>query len=302
MGTRDGVSLGDLRVGRPAFGSMKLSIEGRPDADAAAATLNAALDHGVTLVDTADAYHIGPDDIGHSELLIADVLRARHGAADEVVVATKGGKVRPGDGSWLINGRPDHVLDSARKSARRLGVDRIQLYQLHAPDPEVPFAETLGALAQLLDEGVVGHLGLSNVSLAEVEQAVGILGSDLVSVQNEFSPARPGDFATLARCGELGLAYLPFRPFGKPEDWDLAHGEIFREVAGKYEVSTHRTILAWEMALGDWVIPLPGSTRAETAIDSLAACSLELAPEDVDRLSVAVGVSTGARSDGLADR
>lgn len=301
MGTPDSVSLGDLKVGRPAFGSMKLSIEGRPDREAAVATLNAALDHGVTLIDTADAYHIGPDDLGHSERLVAEVLRARDGT-DEVVVATKGGKLRPGDGSWPINARPEHLASAARQSADRLGVDQIQLYQLHAPDPEVPFPETLGALAQLVEDGVVAQLGLSNVSLAEVEQAVEFLGPRLVAVQNEFSPARAGDFATLERCGELGLTYLPFRPFGHPSDWDSARWDVFGGVAAKYGVSTHRTILAWELALGDWVIPLPGSTRPATALDSLAAGSLELSPEDLAVLSSAVGVVAGPPDDEAGDR
>lgn len=289
-------------MGRPAFGSMKLSIEGRPDPADAVATLNAALDHGVTLIDTADAYHIGPDDIGHSELLIAEVLRSRDGATDGVVVATKGGKVRPGDGSWPLNGRPEHLVTSARASAARLGVEQIQLYQLHAPDPEVPFSETLGALAQLLEDGVVARVGLSNVSTAEVEHAAELLGPQLVSVQNEFSPARPDDLATLVRCGELGLGFLPFRPFGHPRDWDPSRWDAFRAVAARYGVSTHRLILAWEMALGEWVIPLPGSTRPETVIDSLAARTLELSPEDVDRLSAAVGVPVARRPSEVAER
>ncbi|WP_237762570.1 aldo/keto reductase [Arthrobacter sp. ERGS1:01] len=270
-------------VGNLGLGGMRLSIEGRPDADRAKATINAALDAGLTLVDTADAYHAGAQDRGHNETLIGDVLAAR-GDADRVLVATKGGKVRPGDGRWLIDGRPDHLKSAARESARRLRCESIGLYQLHAPDPGVPFAESIGALKDMVDDGLIERAGISNVSVAEIGVAHGILGPLLVSVQNEFSPTAVDGFGTFKKSQQLGLMFMAWRPFGDQQKI-ASTDNPFVEMARKYGVSLHRLILAWELSLGVGMVPIPGATRTETIRDSAAALNLELDSLDAERLA-----------------
>ncbi len=183
--------LADLSVGAIGLGGMPMSIEGRPDRSRSIATVHAALDAGVTLVDTADAYHVGADEVGHNEELVAEALRSWGGDASSVVVATKGGHLRPGDGSWTIDGHPAYLVRAAKESARRLGVDCIGLYQFHRPDPRVPYAESVGALGTLLDEGVIARAGISNASVAQIDEANEVLGGRLASVQNQFSPQVP---------------------------------------------------------------------------------------------------------------
>src|SRR4051794_29935157 len=154
---------------------MQLSLEDRPDERRAIATVHTALDEGVTLIDTADAYHAGPDDIGHNELLVARAL-ARYGHdTSDVLVATKGGHVRPPDGSWALDGSPEHLKRACDQSLRRLGVDAIGLYQFHRPDPKVPFADSIGALRDLLDAGKIRMAGISNADPHQISEALDIL-------------------------------------------------------------------------------------------------------------------------------
>ncbi|CAN5221278.1 aldo/keto reductase [soil metagenome] len=271
-------TLGRHQVSALGLGGMLLSIEGRPDRDRAKATITAAIANGITLIDTADAYHSFADDRGHNEILIAEVLRELGSAAADVVVATKGGKVRPGDGSWPSDARPEHLIASAKLSAARLGVDSIALYQLHAPDPAVPFIESLEALRELVTQGVVEDVGVSNVSATEVGIAARVLGSSFVSVQNQFSPSRTEYRDVLDLCTDTGLAFLAWRPLGAVlSQWDSTNtAETFGAVAAAHEVSVHQVILAWELSLSPAIIPIPGSTRPETAVDSAGAMGLEL--------------------------
>ncbi len=263
------------------FGGMRLSIEGRPDRERAIAAVRAALDSGAELFDTADAYHAFADDEGHNELLLADALRAAGGPS--VLIATKGGKVRPGDGRWLIDARPEHLARAARASARRLGVDAIALYQLHAPDPAVPFRESLDALAQLVDDGVAVRLGVSNVSPEQLREAHGVLGPHLVAVQNELSPTSGGSNEVLAAAERLGLAFLAWRPLGAVLARAGAGG--FATVSAARGVSVAQVVLAWHLARSPVLVPIPGSTRPQTARDSTRAAVLELTPEEMDLLN-----------------
>src|SRR5690349_7283190 len=155
--------IGDVTVGAIGLGGMPMSIEGRPDEERSVRTIHAALDAGITLIDTADAYHIGADEVGHNETLIARALSSYGGDTSSVLVATKGGHLRPGDGSWTVNGSPDYLRQAAKASLKRLG-GAIGLYQFHRPDPDVPYAESVGALADLLDEGVIEMAGISNAN------------------------------------------------------------------------------------------------------------------------------------------
>ncbi len=279
-------SIADLKVSAIGLGGMPMSIEGRPDAERSVSTIHAALDAGVTLIDTADAYHLHADDVGHNEELIAGALRSWGGDATSVVVATKGGHLRPGDGSWTLNGDPAYLKQAARDSARRLGVDAIGLYQFHRPDPKVPYAESVGALAELLDEGVIVRAGISNATVAQIDEANEVLGGRLVSVQNQFSPAFRSSQGELEHCAGLGIAFLPWSPLGgiaKAGELGSTH-EAFAQVARQHGVSPQQVCLAWELSLADVVVPIPGSSRPASIQDSVMAAELQLTDDELARL------------------
>jgi aryl-alcohol dehydrogenase-like predicted oxidoreductase len=280
-------ALADLEVSAIGLGGMPMSVEGRPDAERSVATIHAALDAGVTLIDTADAYHLHADEVGHNESLIADALRSWGGDPTSVVVATKGGHLRPGDGSWTRNGDPAHLKQAARDSARRLGVDAIGLYQFHRPDPSVPYAESIGALVELLDEGVIVRAGISNATVAQIDEANEVLGGRLVSVQNQFSPAFRSSLVELEHCAGLGIAFLPWSPLGgisKAGELGAHHG-AFAEVAQAHGVSPQQVALAWELSLSEVVIPIPGASRPASIRDSVEAAALQLTDDVLARLS-----------------
>ena len=280
-------ALGDLTVSAIGLGGMPMSIEGRPDAARSVATIHAALDAGVTVIDTADAYHQHADEVGHNEELIADALRSWGGDATSVLVATKGGHLRPGDGSWTRNGDPAYLKQAARDSAKRLGVDAIGLYQFHRPDPKVPYAESVGALVELLDEGVIVRAGISNATVAQIDEANAVLGGRLVSVQNQFSPAFRSSRGELEHCAGLGIAFLPWSPLGGISNAGGlgANHAAFAEVADKHGVSPQQVALAWELSLADVVIPIPGASRPASIQDSVLAADLQLTDDELARLN-----------------
>jgi aryl-alcohol dehydrogenase-like predicted oxidoreductase len=280
-------TLGDVQVSAIGLGGMPMSIEGRPEESRSVATVHAALDAGVTLIDTADAYHRDANEVGHNEELIARALRSWGGDSDHVVVATKGGHLRPGDGSWTRNGDPAYLAQAAKASAQRLGVEAIGLYQFHRPDPEVPYAESVGALRDLLDEGVIARAGISNASVAQIDEAREVLGGRLVSVQNQFSPRFRSSRDELDHCARLGIAFLPWSPLGgisNAADLGGTHS-AFAEVAQAHDVSPQQVALAWELSLADVVLPIPGASRPASIEDSVRAAELELTDEEVARLS-----------------
>ena len=281
--------IGNKGVGAIGLGGMPMSIEGRPDEQRSVAAIHAALDAGVTLIDTADAYHRDANEVGHNESLIAGALASYGGDTSNVLVATKGGHLRPGDGSWTLNGDPAYVKQACEASIKRLGVEAIGLYQFHRPDPRVPFADSVGALRDLLDEGKIVRAGVSNVNPEQIRQAKAILGDDLVSVQNQFSPLFRSSEPELYLCNELGLAFLPWSPFGgitrSPGLGDRFG--VFAEIGAAHDVSAHQVCLAWLLAKAPVVIPIPGSSRPETIRDSVAADSLELSAEELAKLDAA---------------
>ena len=280
-------ALADLTVSAIGLGGMPMSIEGRPDTARSVATIHAALDAGVTVIDTADAYHQHADEVGHNEELIADALRSWGGDATSVLVATKGGHLRPGDGSWTRNGDPAYLKQAARDSAKRLGVDAIGLSQFHRPDPKVPYAESVGALVELLDEGVIVRAGISNATVAQIDEANAVLGGRLVSVQNQFSPAFRSSQGELEHCAGLGIAFLPWSPLGGISNaGELgANHAAFAEVADKHGVSPQQVALAWELSLADVVIPIPGASRPSSIQDSVLASDLQLTDDELARLN-----------------
>lgn len=280
-------TLGPRTVSAIGLGGMPMSIEGRPDTDRSVATIHAALDAGVTLIDTADAYHLHATEVGHNEELIAAALKSYGGDTSQVLVATKGGHLRPGDGSWTQNGRPEYLKEAAKASLKRLGVEAIGLYQFHRPDPQVPYADSIGAIRDLLDEGVIELAGISNASVAQIDQANEILGGRLVSVQNQFSPAFRSSLPELRHCAELGIAFLPWSPLGGIRNaggLGDRHG-AFATIAAAHEVSPQQVALAWELALAPVVIPIPGASRPASIQDSVRAAELTLTAAEIAQLS-----------------
>ena len=279
--------IGNRTVSAIGLGGMPMSIEGRPEEERSVATIHAALEAGVTLFDTADAYHRDADEVGHNEELFARALRSWGGDTSQVLVATKGGHLRPGDGSWTQDGRPEYLKEAAKASARRLGVEAIGLYQFHRPDPSVPYAESIGALVELLDEGVIQLAGISNASVAQINEAQEILGGRLVSVQNQFSPAFRSSLAELEHCANLGIAFLPWSPLGgiqRAGDVGSTHA-AFGRIAQERGVSPQQVTLAWELALAPVVIPIPGASRPTSIQDSVLAADLQLTADELAELS-----------------
>jgi len=275
--------LGGLQVSAIGLGEMPMSLAGRPDEAQSVRTIHAALDAGVTLIDTADAYCIDETEVGHGERLVARALTAWPGDRDRVLVATKGGHTREG-GEWYLDGRPEHLRQACEASLRALGVEAIGLYQFHRPDPKVPFAESVGAMAELKAAGKVRLVGLSNVSVDQIKQARQLV--QVASVQNEFSPRFRRSEGELAFCAAEGIAFLPWSPLGgigRGRDLGGRH-RAFGEVAEAHGVSAQQVALAWQLAKAPAVIPIPGSSRPETITDSAAAASLRLSDDQLARL------------------
>jgi aryl-alcohol dehydrogenase-like predicted oxidoreductase len=275
--------LGGLQVSAIGLGEMPLSLAGRPDEAQAVWTIHAALDAGVTLIDTADAYCRDQSDFGHGERLVAKALAAWRGDRDRVLVATKGGHIRPG-GSWDLDGRPEYLRQACEASLKALGVEAIGLYQFHRPDPKVPFTESVGALAELRAAGKVRLVGLSNVSIDQIRQARELV--EVASVQNEFSPRFRRSEGELAWCAANRIAFLPWSPLGgigRGRDLGGRH-RAFADVAEAHGVSPQQVALAWELAKAPVVIPIPGASRPETITDSLAAAGLRLSDDELARL------------------
>src|SRR6204780_4315989 len=264
--------IGDRTVSAIGLGEMPLSIEGRPDRRQAIATIHGSPHAGVPIIATADAYSLGVQEHGHGERLVAEALAAYGGPTDDVLVATKGGHRRPGDGSWTVHGDPAYVKEACEASLKRLGVDAIGLYQYHRPDPKVPWAESVGALADLLDEGKIQMAGVSNATVEQIDEAQKVLGGRLVSVQNEFSPRFRSSEGELEHCEKIGVAFIPWSPLGGIGRTDRMERDFpaFAEVAVEVGATPQQVTLAWMLAKGTRVIPIPGSSRPETAMASAA--------------------------------
>ena len=270
------------------LGAMQLSVSGRPDHEQGIATIHAALEAGVTLIDTADSYCLDDSEVGHNERLIGEALRSWGGDRSEVLVATKGGHIRPG-GRWEVDGTPSHLRSACEASLTALGVETIDLYQFHRPDPSVPYAESVGALHDLREAGKVRMVGISNANVDQIREAAEILGAGLVSVQNQFSPDFRSSESELRRCEEMGLAFLPWSPFGGASRAAEVGSRfaVFAEVGAAHGVSPQQVTLAWMLALSPVVIPIPGSSRPSTIRDSVAAADLQLSEDELARLSAA---------------
>ena len=278
--------IGTRQVSAIGLGAMPMSVREHNDEERAVATVRRAVEEGVTLVDTADAYSPDEATFGHNEVLVARALKEAGAGPDDVLVATKGGHTRRGT-DWELDGRPEYLREACVASLERLGVDRIGLYQHHRPDPKVDYRETLEGLRALVDEGLVAAVGLSNADPDQILLGVDVIGSSLVAVQNQFSPAFRSSRPEIDLCAELGLAFLAWSPLGgMSEAGDLGgQWSAFAEVAAKHGVSPQQVCLAWELSLSPAVVPIPGASRPESVADSVRAVDLVLDEDDLAALS-----------------
>lgn len=269
------------------FGAMPLSIQGRPEETVAIRVIHAVLDAGVTLIDTANVYCLDNNDIGHSERLVAKALNAWSGPRDNVLLATKGGLSRP-KGRWESDAHPRRLRQACEQSLKALGVECIALYQLHAPDPRVPFADSIGALADLQHEGKLRWIGLSNVSVDEIKIAQSIV--PVVSVQNRFNPFYRAVLSdgVVDYCRRRGIAFIAYSPVGGSQyNKQLTHHNVLGGIAERYGCSAHAAALAWLLAQAPNIIAIPGARSVEHALDSARAADLKLQANDLKAISEA---------------
>jgi pyridoxine 4-dehydrogenase len=265
---------GDLTVNRMGFGAMRVTGRGiwgdPPDRAKAIATLRRAVERGVNFIDTADSY--GPHV---SEELIASAL---HPYPDDLVIATKGGLLRPGPGRWEPDGRPAHLREVCEGSLRRLKLDQIPLYQLHRPDPKVPLAESVGALVELKNEGKIRHIGLSNVSEHQLREAQKLV--PIVSVQNRYNVGDRSSESMIDLCEQEQIVFLPWAPIQ-----DTGTNGALGQAATRLGSSERQVALAWLLARSPQILPIPGTGSADHAEANIAAAALELTPGEVEAIS-----------------
>ena len=263
------------------FGGMPLSINGRPDEEQGRRVIHAAIDAGMTLIDTADVYCLDDEDLGHNERLIASVVKTR----PEARVATKAGLRRP-RGAWVNDGRPEHIREACERSLRALGTDRIWLYQFHAPDPKVAFEQSVEAFAELQRAGKFEHFGLSNVSVEQLDRASKIL--PVVSVQNRLNPYFRESIDVAQECARRGVVFLAYSPVGGGRlAKKLPKFEVLQRIAEKHSASVHGVTIAWVRAQASTVIPIPAARKVEHVVDSANAKNIVLDADDMASIAQA---------------
>ncbi len=264
---------GDLTVNRLGFGAMRITGPGiwgdPPSRDQAIATLRRIVELGVNFIDTADSY--GPEV---SEPLIAEAL---YPYPDDLVIATKGGLVRPGPNRWEADGRPEHLRQVCEGSLRRLRLEQIPLYQLHRPDPAVPLAESVGAIAELKDEGKIRHVGLSNVTEDQFREAEQIV--PIVSIQNRFNVTDRQSESIIDLCEQAGMVFLPWAPIQQTEQ-KVAVAVAARRLG----VTERQIVLAWLLATSPAILPIPGTGSPEHAEENVAAAAIELSRDEFEAI------------------
>jgi len=265
---------GDLTVNRLGFGAMRITGSGiwqePPDHERALATLRKVVELGVNFIDTADSY--GPEV---SENLIAEAL---HPYPADLVIATKGGLVRPGPNVWNADGRPEHLRTACEGSLRRLKLDQIALYQFHAPDPQVPIEDSVGTLAELQKEGKIRHIGVSNMNENQLRLAQQV--ATIVSMQNRYNAADRRSQTMLELCEEEQMPFLPWAPIQQGGE-----NAAVRRAAGNHGATEYQVILAWLLASSPRMLPIPGTGSPEHAADNIAAADLELTEDEVAAIS-----------------
>jgi pyridoxine 4-dehydrogenase len=275
---------GDLTVNRLGFGAMRITGRGiwgePPDRDEAKAVLRRAVELDVNFIDTADSY--GPEV---SETLIAEAL---YPYPDDLAIATKGGLERSGPGRWPSNGRPEHVRQACEGSLRRLRLEQVPLYQFHRPDPRVPLEDSVGALAELKEQGKIRHVGLSNVTEDQLRRAQRL--SAIVSVQNRYNLRDRRSDPLVDLCEQERLVFLPWAPIQ-----DLDRNPAVPEVAERHRASERQVALAWLLARSPAILPIPGTGTVAHLEANVAAAGLRLGPDEVGSLSAGASPSRPAR-------
>ena len=276
---------GTVQVGVVGYGAWPLSdSDPRPSEADGVRVIHAALDGGATLVDTADAYCLHQGEVGHNERLVGKALASWSGPREQVTVATKGGFIRP-DGIWQHCARPEHLREACDRSLLALGVDRIDLYQLHSPDPDVPFDESVGMLAELQGEGKLRWAGLSNVSVSQIEQTRGVL--EIVSVQNRLNPffREAVSDGVVEYCDRSGLGFLAYSPVGGGRlNKKLPDIAALEPISRRHGCSHHAVVLAWVLAQGSSVIVIPAARRIAHMSDSQVAAEIELSEGELEAI------------------
>jgi aryl-alcohol dehydrogenase-like predicted oxidoreductase len=264
-----------MTIGAIGFGGMPLSTQGRPPEDKARLVIAAAIDAGITFIDTADVYCLDDRDIGHNERLIASVVRDREG----VHVGTKAGLRRP-RGAWTRDGSPKHIREACEQSLSSLGTDQIWLYQLHAVDPPVGLEKSVETFAELQREGKCKHVGLSNVTIPEIERARRIVS--VYSVQNRLNPYFRESLDVAENCAENDIVFLAYSPVGGGRlAKKLPKFEVLQQIAAKHGCSPHAVVLAWVRSKGKTVVPIPGARTIEHAVDSARSVSVALTADEI---------------------
>ncbi len=282
-------TLGPFTVSAIGLGAMPLSMGAnkRPDREQAIATVHAALDAGVTYIDTADIYAPTWDSMGHNEEIVAEAL-ASYGGTEHVIVGTKGGITRGEGETWGRDGSPEYIRHAVVASLKALRTDVIDLYQWHRPDRWRIYGEVIQTFKELLDEGKIRAVGISNANIEEIDVALEVLGEGgLASVQNEFSPRFRSSRDELEHCGKHGVAFLPWSPLGGTGAHSKDVGQtypVFHEIGQERGVGPQQVVLAWELALGEHVIPIPGASRPESVRDSAKAADLDLLDDEIARI------------------
>jgi len=260
------------------YGGMPLSIQGRPSEADARRAVHAAVDAGMTFIDTADVYCLDDSDIGHNERLIATTVAARPDR-DAIRIATKAGLRRP-NGAWTRDGSPKHIREACEHSLRMLGVEQIFLYQFHAPDEKVPFEKSIEAFAELQREGKCKYVGVSNVSLEQLDRAGAIV--DVVSVQNRLNPYFRESVELARECGRRGVTFLAYSPVGGGRlTKKIPKFPVLQEIAKSHAATPHAVTIAWVRAQGETVVPIPGGRDPKHIADSARAAELELTPDEI---------------------
>lgn len=275
--------IADLRLPPIGFGAMLLGVEGRPDEATAIRTVHAALDDGVRLIDTAINYGSNAAELGFCEALVARALATWGGDTSEVLVVGKGGNLRTDEQSFVQDASPANLRWSCETSLAALGVESIGLYLLHAIDPKVPLTESMGALAELRDEGKIQRIGISNAGRRQLAEAQSVV--EIAAVENRLSPWSLNALPIVETCQAQGVAFLSYSPLGgRAQAGSLADLTEFAAVARAHGVSPQQVALAWALDLSPAVLPIPSARRPETIRDSVAAASLQLSEDELTRL------------------
>jgi aryl-alcohol dehydrogenase-like predicted oxidoreductase len=277
----------NIEVYAIGLGAMPLSLDGRPDEAQALGVIGAFVEGGGNFIDSANVYCVDDSDVGHNEKLIAKAL-SKLEESNNIIVGTKGGLRRP-KGAWTVDASPAWLRESCEKSLRDLGIDTIYLYQLHAPDPDVPLTDSVGELVRLKAEGKIQHIGLSNVTVEHIQLALSI--TDIISVQNRCNLFEQTSFenGVVKFCEDNNITFIAHSPVGGHfKHARRADNSLLKKLAEKYDASTYQIMITWLLSKSSSILAIPGASKTSSIMDSLRAINVELSKEDMQLLEVNV--------------